>query len=101
MTEIFEIHFEYIIPHLLREGAKFKTADDVWNLMKEEEKNDVTAVRFPLTDLDDALNGEIYTKDELVKIIKRMEEKDYDYEKEPNNFTYQILVGVFKKEEFK
>jgi hypothetical protein len=98
MTEYFEIHFEATIPRLLEEGVEFETADDVWNLMKEEEKNDEMNIGFPVINLEDALKSKISTKEELVKIIKRMEEKDYDWEKEPNNFTYQILVGVFKQE---
>ena len=75
MTEYFEIHFEATIPRLLEEGVEFETADDVWNLMKEEEKDDEMNIGFPVINLEDALKSKISTKEELVKIIKRMEER--------------------------
>lgn len=99
MAEYFEIHFGATIPRLLKEGVEFETANDVWNLMKEEEKDDEMNIGFPVDDLEDALKSKISTKEELVKIIKRMGEKDYDWKNGPNVFTYQILVGVFKKED--
>ena len=97
MTEYFEIHFPRPIPRLLNEGVEFQTADDAWKLMTEEEKNDENAIGFPVMDLEDALKSKIPDKKELVRILALMERDDYDWNN-PREFTYEILVGVFKQE---